>query len=918
MDYTDSQKKAVETLSGNLQIIACAGSGKTQVISQRIVRILRDKAAEGVGPANVVAFTFTEKAAGELKDRIHRLCKEQIGQDTGLADMYVGTIHGFCLDLLQTYEHRFLKYSVLSDVQQRLLIDRHSKESGLSGLMTHDGKPLKRWVDSRLYQRLLSMVREAEVDEAALGDHPIRAALVKYTGLLHKKRYLDYSMLLTEAVQSVASDPMLRAKLAERVKYLIVDEYQDVNPLQEVLIRQLSQLGAEVCVVGDDDQTIYQWNGSDVGNILGFADRYPAVTQAEMGENFRSSPGVVDSGRRVAEVNAERLPKAMQSMESQVYGQGDLLALGFRSPEDEAAWIVDKIRRLRGRPFTENELTRGLTWSDCAILLRSVKNSAEPIVAALREAGIPYLIKGMNRLFETPEVQAARAIFYYLNDEIGFDELMGSWLAADLGIEPDTLAQAIEWLDRERADWPNRWLTSDRSPQHTFLGFLEQLRLREEAIGGDALLGRARGEIVYYNLGKFSQLITDYELIHFHSEATSLYGGFAGFLRHQAADYYPEGWEDSGYAQPDAVQIMTVHQAKGMEFPAVFVPNLVKNRFPGKRQGGRQWYHVIPRAAVVGADRYLGTEQDERRLFYVALTRSKKYLFCTWAPEGSNMYSRESPFVREFVAGGYALTREPAMPEPASIEPRPATALAEIALTFSELKYLFECPYQFKLRFLYGFNPGYNERLGYGKSLHDALAEVHRRTLDGEHLDGEAAPTLLDTHFHLPFGWDELREDMKAKADQVLRRYFRENAEVLDKIEHAEKVIELKLAEGVVVHGRIDLIRRTDTNQIIIIDFKSTDRAQAEDVTRDQLHIYALGYQQLTGKPADLVEIYNLDEGSGASVRELVDHRLLSETEDRVVAAGTRIRDGGLDRISACGTCGACDFKGICRSDRQA
>jgi DNA helicase-2/ATP-dependent DNA helicase PcrA len=915
MEYTDNQRRAIEALDGNLQIIACAGSGKTQVISQRIVRVLRDNAAEGFGPSNIVAFTFTGKAAGELKDRIHRLCKDQLGHDTGLADMYVGTIHGFCLALLQTYEHRFLKYSVLSDVQQRLLIDRHSKESGLSGLATHDGKPLKRWVDSRLYQRLLGMVREAEIDEAALGDHPIRAALTKYTDLLHKKRYLDYSMLLTEAVQSVAADPILRAKLAERVKYLIVDEYQDVNPLQEVLIRELSQLGAEVCVVGDDDQTIYQWNGSDVGNILGFVHRYPAVTQVEMGENFRSSPGVVDSGRRVAEGNSERLPKTMQSMDKQVYEQGDLLALAFRSPEEEAAWIVDKIRRLRGRPFTENDDTRGLTWSDCAILLRSVKNSAEPIVAALREAGIPYLIKGMNRLFETPEVQAARAIFYYLNDELSAGELMGAWLAADLGIDRDTLVRAIAWLDRERADWPNRWMASTRSLQHTFLGFLEQLGLREEAIGGDALLGRARGEIVYYNLGKLSQIITDYELIHFHSEVMSLYSGFAGFLRHQAADYYPEGWEDSGYAQPDAVQIMTIHQAKGTEFPVVLVPNLVKNRFPSKRQGGRQWYHIIPLEAVVGADRYRGTEQDERRLFYVALTRSKKFLFCSWAPEGSSLYSRESPFIREFVAGGYALTREPALPEPVAAEPRPATAVAEIAMTFSELKYLFDCPYQFKLRFLYGFNPGFNERLGYGKSLHDALAEVHRRTLDGESLDGGSVPALLDTHFHLPFGWDALRDDMKAKADQVLRRYFRENAEILDMIEHAEKVIELKLAEGVVVHGRIDLIRRTDTKQVIIIDFKSTDRAQAEDLTRDQLHIYALGYQQLTGHPADLVEIYNLDEGSGASVRELVDHCLLAETEDRVVAAGTRIRVGGLDRIAACGTCARCDFVGICRSD---
>ena len=918
MDYTEAQQRAIETLDGNLQIIACAGSGKTQVISQRIVTLLRDKAAEGIGPSNIVAFTFTEKAASELKDRIHRLCKDQLGHDTGLADMYVGTIHGFCLDLLQTYEHRFLKYSVLSDVQQRLLIDRHSKESGLADLTTHDGQRLKRWVDSRLYQKLLGMVREAEIDEAALGPHPIRDALGKYIALLHKKRYLDYSMLLTEAVQSLVYDSALREKLGARIKYLIVDEYQDVNPLQEALIGQLHQLGAQVCVVGDDDQTIYQWNGSDIGNILGFKGRYPGVTQVEMGDNFRSSRAVVDSGRRVAEGNTQRLPKVMRGTDQQAFDQGDLLALRFATPEDEADWIVRKIQALRGRPFTENDESRGLTWSDCAVLLRSVKNSAEPIVAALRQAGIPYLIKGMNRLFETPEVQAARAMFYYLNDEIGRDELFAAWLAADLGIDPDALARAIKWLDAERADWPDRWLTSARSPQHTFLGFLEQIGLREEAIGGDALLGRARGEIVYYNLGKFSQLITDYELIHFHSEATSLYSGFAGFLRHQAAEYYPEGWEDSGYARPDAVQIMTVHQAKGMEFPVVFVPNLVKNRFPTKRQGGRQWYHVIPKAAVVGADRYLGTEEDERRLFYVAITRSKKYLFCTWAPEGGNLYSKESPFLRELVAGGYALTREPALPVPPAIAPRPATAKAEIALTFSELKYLFECPYQFKLRFLYGFNPGYNERLGYGKSLHDALAEVHRRTLDGEHLDDQAVPALLDTHFHLPFGWEELRADMRAKADQVLRRYFRENAEVLDKIVHAEKTIELKLAEGVVVHGRIDLIRRTDTNQVIIIDFKSTDRAQTEEVTRDQLHIYALGYQQLTGHPADLVEIYNLDQGSGASVRELVDYSLLSETEGRVVAAGTLIRDGCLDRISACGTCGACDFVGICRSDIES
>ncbi len=209
MQYTENQQKAINHLDGNLQIIACAGSGKTQVLAEHIVNILKIKGNADIGPANIVAFTFTEKAAGELKDRIHTLCREQLGTDFGLAEMFVGTIHGFCLNLLQTYQYRFLKYTVLNEVQQRLLIDRHSKESGLSDLTTHDGKPLERWKDSRLYQKVLSIVREAQVDEAALGNHPVRQALAKYQALLERKRYLDYSTILTGAVKALIEDQVL-------------------------------------------------------------------------------------------------------------------------------------------------------------------------------------------------------------------------------------------------------------------------------------------------------------------------------------------------------------------------------------------------------------------------------------------------------------------------------------------------------------------------------------------------------------------------------------------------------------------------------------------------------------------------------------------------------------------------------------
>jgi len=913
MDYTPRQLEAINYLDGNLQIIACAGSGKTQVISQRIVNILKDKGVSGITPANIVAFTFTEKAAGELKNRIHKLASEQLGTDVGLAEMYVGTIHGFCLNMLQTYLFKFLKYGVLSEVQQQLLIDRHSIESGLSDLRTLDGKRLERWKDSKLYQKLLTLVREGRIDDQALGAHPIRAALVKYHDLLDKKRFLDYSRILYESVTALTNNHGLRAKIKERLKYLIVDEYQDVNPLQECLIKQIHELGAQLCVVGDDDQTIYQWNGSDINNILSFKNRYPKVRQIHMEENFRSSKGIVDTARAVVERNIERLPKRMVSTEKQDFARGDLLCLRFTDPIVEAEWIIQKLQELYGLPFTEKAETRGLCWSDCAILLRSVKNSAAPIIDALRASNIPYVVKGISGLFDTAEAQAATGIFYYLNNEIDKSDLIRLWETANLSVARRRLEAAINYLDAGKEKWSVQRRTSNYGLQKTYLEFLAELNLREENIPDDGGAHLARGELVYFNLGKFSQIIADFEQIHFHSDPSRLHSAFAGFLRHQAPDYYPEGWEGAGYATPNAVQIMTVHQAKGMEFPVVFVPNLLRNRFPGKKIGGRQWYHVIPRGAVVDSHRLDGNVEDERRLFYVALTRSKKYLYCTWGPNmASRDYKNESIFVREVTTPGHVLTRDPNHLSAMRIEPQQNRLEMEVAITFSELKYFFDCPYQFKLRFLYGFNPSVREEMGFGKSLHDALSEIHARAITGDYAQRSEVPDLVDRHLHLPFANPRLIEQMEKKSKDILNKYLRENVALFDKIQYSEQSIEIKLSEGIVVHGRIDLIRRTDTHEVIIIDFKSTDRAQEEDVTRQQLHIYAMGYQQLTGNKADLVEIYNLDEGAGATVRELVDESMITQTQNAIINAGTKIRSNCLCRVEQCK---GCDFQGICRSD---
>jgi DNA helicase-2/ATP-dependent DNA helicase PcrA len=904
--FTPNQQRAIETLDRNLQIVACAGAGKTQVVAERVAEILERGAADGIVPGNIVAFTFTERAGAELKDRIVERVRQRLGTVNGMAEMYVGTIHGFCLNLLQSHLPEYFKYRVLNDVQARLLVDRASTKSGLTDL------GLRRWVESRLYLEVLGVLREADVDYLALQGHAVLDSLERYETLLDAKRSLDYTEIMLRAVSALFDHEDLQRTIARQVRYLTVDEYQDVNPLQEALIRKLHDLGANVCVVGDDDQTIYQWRGSNVANILTYADRYPNVQTETIEENYRSSEGVVNGARGVIENNnPDRLSKVMTSGGNQPFTRGDVLCQQFADPDEEVEWIASKIVDMIGTPFVDKPAAqpRGLAPSDFAVLVRSAKQTAAPVVAALRAANLPVVVVGMTGLFEQPEALAAVALFDFMVERISREQLRDAWLTADLGLDRAALESAITVAERLRQwDDTERW--SVYSLQRTFLAFLEGIGLREENVPGDG-----RGEIVYYNLGKFSQVISDYEQIHFQSDPARKYEGFADFLLYQAPGYYPEGWQDAGYVQPDAIQVMTVHQAKGMEWPVVFVPFLQKNRFPLKPPGGKSKWHVIPRNAIRNADSYDGGIADERRLFYVALTRAKKYVYASWSPDpGNQLYRRPSPFVTELLAYNGVLSREPARAPVARLTPQPRREVANVALTFSELKYFFDCPYEFKLRFLYGFNPPIYEGLGYGKSLHDALAEVHKRAMVGDVVSPDAADELVDRHLNVPFAYPALREDLRRSGIDAVRRYLEQQADVLDKSEHVEQVVEIQLGNGLVVNGRIDLIRRTDTNEVIVIDFKSTERAQEEDVSRTQLHIYALGYRELTGNAADLIEIYNLDRG-GQTHRELVDQALEDDTADRVREAGAALRANTLPRLTDWGpACAKCDLVGICRT----
>ena len=910
MNLTDTQRKAVESGRTNMQLIACAGSGKTEVVARRVVRLLSQDSEESLKPENIVAFTFTEKAAVELKDRIIRRTREALGDVTGMVEMFVGTIHAFCLDFIKTEDPKFLKYDVLSDVQQTLFINRYSRKSGLTKSTDLKNSSLRRYIDTGNYISALSILREADLESENLSDCSVMEGLECYESLLGENRFLDYSSILSEAEKMLRTNKDVRARLSQRVEYVIVDEYQDINPVQESIIRSLHEIGAKVCVVGDDDQTIYQWRGSDVQNILEFERRYSKVKKIRLEENFRSSEGIIDVAQAFIQQNPNRLSKSMSPRGNQTYCDGDIVALNFETPEKEAQHIVETIRSLCGVAFEEDGKSRGLSWSDMAILLRSVRHNGEPITEALKAAEIPYVVTGMTNLFDTPEAEASRQLFYFLASRIDESDLKAAWQRTKIQFDHSSLRHAINSASKTRAILidPNQMGKKQYSIQRVFMEFLNDAGIREEEVLDN------HGEIVFFNLGKFSQVISDFETIHFRSDPQQMYQEFANFLEHQVDNAYPEGGQDNQYVNLDAVKIMTIHQAKGMEWPVVFIPALLRNRFPSAKTAGKSVWHLLPEDGVKNQDRYRNSLEDERRLFYVAVTRSRKYLHMTWAPIAGrgNRYRRPSDFWENVLASKYVKRRVPNYEDRKRLPQHPKSGITNVVFTFSDLKYFFECPYQFKLRILYGFNAPIELALGFGKSLHDALAEVHLRAIREEIPSSDEVPRLVATHLHVPYAYPELKRRLANAAEDILTKYLNDNKSEFERIEFSEKKVEINLNDGISVIGRIDLVRRIDTNETIIVDLKSSERAQAEDVTETQLHTYALGYKELTGRDADFVEIYELDEGKRKT--RTVDQDFIDDVQQGVYRAAEKLRNGKLKPDPALSKCQLCDFKGICRS----
>lgn len=893
---------AVAYRGGHLQIIAAAGSGKTEVVSQRVASLL----ADGEAPESIVAFTFTEKAAVELKERIRLRAEARLG--VGVADtlgkLFVGTIHAYCLRLLQTYVSKYEGYTPLDQNQLVSLMYREGSRLGLArfsrnGFKTFEG--IKRFLQS------VDVVENELLKSEDLPEGDFREALEQYYATLDRYQFMSFGMQIARAVEELRK-PEIHTEVTGHFRHLIVDEYQDVNPAQEELIRLLARPNgnADLVVVGDDDQAIYQWRGSDVENIVSFATRYDGVTQFALLKNRRSRPAIVAAANAFAMSIPGRLEKVME-VHREAIGDSLSIAFGVDTEEKEAQQIALTIKRLHGQ---------GVPYRDVAILARG-KVAFPAILDALDALKIPVEPGGRSGLFERPEAAVFGETYAWIAGEDWKDGRYDTRRPADLAVLKTQYKALFDLTDENLKTVVNHlyaWKTDAEKEDFNvslvgdFYALLALLKISEWDLTDE--LNRAR----LGTIGRFSQVLADYELTRRRSRRDpdspgSQVGGDIGgvwfyrnlarlLVNHSFGEYEDFDGEES--FDGNGVALGTIHGSKGLEWPVVFVPSLTAKRFPSSRSGTVQDW-VLPRE-LFGAARYEGGDADERRLFYVAITRARDWLSLSSHKRIKNAV-RPSPYIEEI----RDLNLAGVLPD--SVDSK-AIETPDLSLTYSELASYINCPHAYLLRSRLGFMPPIAAELGYGNAVHHFMRVIaeHARQ-HGALPSPREINELLNNEFYLPFANKAAHAEMRERARKLVFDYVASHHADLLRTWATEYPFELYLP-GVVVRGRADVIYDEgaggEAENLTLVDYKT-----ASGIGNPlQLQVYTEAGRR-EGLTVQGAFIHDMSDGTRNPVP--VDDAALVTANRVVIASAASLRSGDFSPTPEESKCRRCDVKAICK-----
>lgn len=602
------QKEAATYLQGPLLIMAGAGAGKTKTIIARINELI----SQGISPENILAVTFTNKAAGEMRNRLRFI------KGTGQMP-FIGTFHSLGVHLLRADAGKIgLK-------RHFNILDRHESITRLKGAMSEAGIDPKQWEP----KKILGAISAAKGRGQSVNDYEqassidYRARLIaqiwhRYENLLNQAGALDFDDLLLKSLQLLQKEPEVLARHQKHWQYIHIDEYQDTNQIQYRLSRLLSAGRNNICVVGDVDQSIYSWRGADFTNILNFEEDYPTAKTVLLEENYRSSGNIIGAANAIIKKNSKRREKNLFTANP----AGDKLGLYAALDEaDEARFIAHQTKSL---------IADGLPPNEIAVLYRANFQSRILEEAFLAES-LPYQVLGV-RFFERQEVKDVLAYIKAALNQTDFESIKRIINKPRRGIGKVTL---LKIAAGEESSLP----ATVRQKIDQFRNILHRI---EKHITANTLTVSQLIKFVIDHSGLLDQLKKEgddgLERIENIKELVTLAGKYDNFpTADGVADLLAEmallSDQDTMQSDRPNVRLMTVHAAKGLEFDAVFVTGLEEGLFPHQMMGN-------------DSDR---DEEEERRLFYVAITRARRKLFLSYAQVRTIYGSRQTNLPSEFL-----------------------------------------------------------------------------------------------------------------------------------------------------------------------------------------------------------------------------------------------------------------------------
>lgn len=832
----DAQKKIIGALEGPVLVIAGPGSGKSFSLVLRTINILLlDLAA----PKEILLCTFTEKAAFELRDRLSEAA-EKVGLKKDLSELKVGTIHGFCNQLLTAFRHHSglgNNYETLDELTQLLFMYDNFKTifpPEQEGRFL--GKWKTKWTTIHGARGYFDKITEELIDLQDLLDsedeftHEIGASYLRYQETLIENNRIDFATLQKKAFE-LLNRPAVYPKISDGIKFVLVDEYQDTNFIQEQLLFKLTEAHKNLCVVGDEDQSLYRFRGATVRNILEFPAKMPGCQLIKLTVNYRSHKNIIKAyDRWMSSIDWSgpngtifRYPKTIEPCPDDVHPDYPaIFSIWGGSVRDEADRFAEFIKFLKEDLVIED-------YSQVVLLLHSVRSEhSGPYIRALERQGIPVFCPRARAFFDNEEVRLMVACYAIMLGWHGQErgQLFGSLkrlgryvdevlvtLArdiqkyVDLASDLQALAHQIESLVKGKA--------LDVRPA----GLFYRLIAHEPFVSFLKNENRAR------NLAVFSQLINVFQRYYHYTVITYKNRGplrlhfFNSFLR-LLYDGGINEYEDPEQPFPkNHVQIMTIHQSKGLEFPVVVVGSLDK-RLSTQKQIDRDLSRFYKRPPFEPENRI--TLFDRMRLFYVAFSRPEKILVLTAHSKPNDYFNAiwqgldQWPYIQKDVLAAQSFRPKYYLPPKRSFS------------FTGDLKIYETCPRQYQFFKEYDFTPSRSAVIFFGLLVHQTIEEIHRTVLDGKlhTLNRQRIRGFFEDTFRFLALQDVRPIGDKAKEAAFIQvmNYFRQNQDEMKRVIETEVDVSVE-KESYILTGTVDLLLGGD-GRLELLDFKTSPKPE--------------------------------------------------------------------------------------------